>query len=302
MKQFLKKIIKYVLAFSLIVVGSVICNKIFINAAGLLKLKNEVNTIVLGASRTVYSVNDHMLTQTTNISANADALFYSYIKLRTLHSNNPNLKRIIVCLGSRNLSDEIDTRWLTSPSHLESRLPQYIHFYTNKEYYKTWEYNKASLIHGIMRSPLYTLKMIKKLVQSRNLDIRILNIGGFKVDNRNILTKEIKSLNENTEAKMYNISVLEANNLKDIYDYCKNKNLELIFLDTPIHSALQNSTHTMDAETYFNNFINENYSDIPYYDYSRMKLDDSCFNDLVHLSYKGALLFTEKLIDEGVVQ
>jgi hypothetical protein len=54
-----------------------------------------------------------------------------------------------------------------------------------------------------------------------------------------------------------------------------------------------NKTINLADKELLSNFYSENLSKYTYLDYSNLEMPDDCFSDLVHLSFKGSILFTD---------
>ncbi len=292
MKKFLRRILLYVLLLFSILGIFFLINGIIIDTNNFLKIEESKNILVIGASRTANAINDKYLEGSINLSGAGDPLFYSLIKLRLIKDNNPNIDTIILSLDNRTLDSKI-AKHFYRPVSLESKLPNYYNLLSFNDLRLLNDINKYSTFKTLFFIPKYTLKLFKNLILKPNN--KNLNIGGY-VEVKHIINQNvIDSFIKRDSIKKYQLSNFEIENLNRIVEYCDLNNIELIFINPPIHPIMYNSLEYQEGKLIFEKFLTKNLPNITCLDFSNDFLPDSCYADLIHLNKNGSEIFTKKL-------
>jgi len=272
------------------------------NHIGFLKIPNNVtqnkNILVLGDSNTECAINDSIFASAVNKSASADSYFYSYLKLKHIVQNNPNIDTIVLGFAPHNI---FDNGWLLDDSHINSHL---------KLYFPLMEFSDYSFF--ICNNPkafLSTLPTITKHAYN-NLFNRLLNnftacyYGAYLKLERNKL-QEVKALFKEGKPlpffdlpNNFSISEPETLYLNKIISFCSSNHLKLYFINTPKRFELLKYQKYGTKEFY--EFYNKTYSHIDFIDCSNLTLQDKNYGDFVHLNSNGANLFSSILHKEGL--
>lgn len=293
MKYFLKKLFLYVLLLISFIGLFFIINEILITKNELLTIESQKNKLIIGASRTANAINDKYLEGSLNLSGAGDPLFYSFIKIRTFKKNNPNIDTIILSLDNRTLNSKNVNRFYR-PVSLESKLPNYFNLLSTDDFKQVFNINMYSTFKATLFIPKYTLKLIRNIILKPNNN-KNLNIGGY-IEVKHVVNQDvIDNFKLNDNFKKYNLSEIEIETLKRIVDFCKLNNIELIFINPPMHPVMYNSMEYQEGKVIFDNFLIANYPNHTYLDFSNHFLPESCYADLIHLNKSGAEIFTKKL-------
>lgn len=244
----------------------------------------EATTLVLGNSRVQYGVDDSLMPGTWNSAVNADNYNVIYWRLKMLHQRNPQLQRVMV------ICDQ------TQVYNYFKNIPDKVHpYYWDVMTLEDW----CGLVahdSGILLNPLHYLKILlplKSLVST--ITYQDLGIGGYTRLERDKLSEDQALKDCDTPRKSapqihaYNVSYL-----RKIYDYCQKHHLELIFFNMPSFPT----QGIIEGNQYLHQFVEENYPDVPFYDYELLQLPDSCYGDASHLNYRGAKIISEKIAEE----
>lgn len=301
MKKFIKKLTFYGILLISVVVICVIINKIIISKNDLLSIDTHKKILILGASRTECAINDNLTLDAYNLSAAGDPLFYSYIKLKELKRINPSIEKIILSLDNRTLDSVMVTRFYR-PVSLESKLPKFLQYMTLNDWEILYELNFYSVLKAAFMVPQYTARLIKRNIFKKYNKKYQLQIGGFKKINHKMNKDVLKSKNSVDNNSNYKMSSFEVENLFKIVNYCKENDLELIFINPPLHELMSKSQHYQYGRIEFKKFYDINFSNYLYLDYSDFYLPDESYSDLVHLNFNGANIFTEKLIKDSILK
>ena len=130
--------------------------------------------------------------------------------------------------------------------------------------------------------------MVKSFIYK---DYRRLLLGKYAAVKRDDI-KEALTWRLNTREIQY--SNIQMKYFFKVIEYCKEKNLNLVFITTPLH-PLYVKKKIAEKNT-LDNFISKNLSGYKYLDYSKFQfIDDTHFADLWHLNYKGSKLFSQAI-------
>ncbi|MCK0132629.1 hypothetical protein MWU59_14065 [Flavobacteriaceae bacterium F08102] len=288
MKKFLYKVI----GMSLLTIGvlglSTFINYMLSNYDDSLRMKKNINTLILGDSHTKYALNDNILNDTYNLSQNADSYFDSYLKLKQVDKINPQLDTVFLSFSQHNIHKCIENRWLLNPAHLRDRLKLYTPFLGAEECLFLLEKRPEEFITGLFNQIQYPINFL-----FNNDDL----FGGYDELEHNILKQEIENQKKNgirQEYKSFNDAPLELKYLKKIVKYCNENNITLILINPPLHKSLQNKQDGLYK------FYKKNFSNIPFLDFSKIAMKDSCFGDMVHLNPSGSKYFSKLIKQEDL--
>lgn len=244
----------------------------------------EATILVLGNSRVQYGVDDSLVPETWNSAVNADNYNVMYWRLQMLHIRNPQLKKVMI------LCDQAEV------FHYFKGVPDKVHpYYWDVMTLEDW-WGLVAHDSGILLNPLHYLKILlplKSLVSP--ISYQDLGIGGYTRLERDKLSED-QALKDR-EASRKSVPQIHAYNvsyLRKIYDYCQEQSLQLIFFNMPSYPTQA----IIEGNKYLHQFVDENYPDVPFYDYELMQLPDSCYGDASHLNYRGARIISEKIAEE----
>lgn len=243
--------------------------------------KNEqATTLVLGNSRVQYGFDDSLIPGTWNSAVNADNYNVIYWRLKMLHQRNPQLKQIMV------ICDQ------TQVYNYFKGIPDKIHpYYWDVMTPEDW-WGLITHDSGILLNPLHYLKIIMPLKSLfKPIPYQDLGIGGYTRLERDKLNEDLERNKNNTlqtppHYNEYNISYLQK-----IVSYCSGNKLQLIFFNMPSYPTKA----IVEGNKHLQNFVKDNYPDIPFMDYELMELPDSCYGDISHLNYRGAKIISQKI-------
>ena len=242
----------------------------------------EAKTLVLGNSRVQYGFDDSLVPGTWNSALNADNYNVIYWRLKMLHQRNPQLQKVMV------ICDQ------TQVYNYFTGIPDKVHpYYWDVMSLEDWW---GLVVHdsGILLNPLHYLKILyplKSLVSP--ISYQDLGIGGYTRLERDKLSEDLAL--KDVDAPLKSIPQIHAYNvfyLRKIYNYCQEHHLELIFFNMPSYPTQA----IIEGNQYLHRFVEENYPDVPFYDYELMQLPDSCYGDASHLNYRGARVVSERFL------
>lgn len=287
MRLFLYKIAFMVLSIFILLVGILIIDRALLNHSNVFVFDRHIHSLILGDSRTKYDLNDKILKNTCNLSNDADSYFYSYLKLKAIVKKNPQITTLILSFSQHNIQKIIEQRWLLNDTHINQRLKIYYVMMDKNDFLFLLIQKPKELFTNLFPQILYPIKLFK------GRDI----YGGFSDMDHNNLKKDIDTYLKKIQGNedKFTESLIERKYLEKIKDYCKNNKIRLILINTPLHKTLNTKQDNLYA------YYKKYFSDIPFLDFGKLALPDSCFSDLVHLSPTGSNYFSHYLEDKGVI-
>ena len=149
-----------------------------------------------------------------------------------------------------------------------------------------------AVFQGILEMPKYSIKLLfKGGIKDRDL-------GKFQYSTRNKLEESIERFKNNTDKRALKYSKFEKESFSNIVDFCRNNDIALLLISTPIHEVYLNDKEKKKEFELLYNFYEANLADVPFLDYSFFNLHDSDYQDMNHLNHNGAKKFTEQLVND----
>ena len=298
MKKFIVKLVLFISIFILVYVSLSYYTKITINKKFNYKLNNSVTTIVLGHSQPECGINDRKMNNLKNLSQGGEAYFYTYLKLKKVTQENPNVKNIVLSFSNNQVKKQMDD-WTFGKKNMPN-------FYTKYNFLMQWndisflfKNNFKTYLNSENKSLVNNLKVLKTHNKSIYDDR---NWGGYLALNRNKVDSLLhhKFLDKLKKKPNLEISNVNLNYLDLIINYCKQKNLNLYLIRLPI----QKDYFKIDNEVQFQKIRKSIYKTIPYLDFHNFPLKNNEFGDFDHLNSKGALkfsIFLNTLFENGLL-
>lgn len=288
MRKFINNCFKFLGIFLFVCLGSLLFNSFLINRYGY-EINKDKNILILGDSHTEYAINDGIFKRSVNLSHSADSYFYSYLKIRKLKPENPQLDTLLLALSNHNLLIEYEDRWIFNTKHIKSKFRIYTDLMDFSDFMVLFRSNPSAVIQGFLESPKYSVKLLF------NKGLKDRDLGRFQPSERNSLQKDIEHFkNNNKKQRALEYSGVEMKYLFKIVDFCKENDIELIFISTPIHSLYVDSKQKEFDKLY--SFYDKNLSQHKHLDFSRLNMPDKYFQDMDHLNHEGANFFTTHLM------
>ena len=255
------------------------------------KLDKKINKLIVGDSHTAYSIDDKILTNSINLSKSADNYLYSYAKIRTITQNNPQIDTILLGFAYHNLMNKDFENWFGGQEKYHAYFP----LLTLNELKFLFSINPKHFINSNLYLSGGMLDIVEKIILGKN---PINNLGRYRKTHENKLNIGIDRLKKNKTDNKISADFLEYDKeyLIKISNYCKQNNLTLILISTPIHSTLE-STFTYEKDDYYE-FYQSNLSQNKLLNFSKTYIENVGFRDCDHLNYTGAVVFSQILKNE----
>ncbi len=267
--------------------------------------------LLIGASQTAYGVNDSFVHNIYNLSSPGDAFVYTYFKLRKVLPLNPQIKTVVLSVSEQLITKRLADLWLRNENFVNIKSLSYFHLVDLKQLGFSFVHNPEQVIKDFVSIPKAKSGLCVDILKHKNVTIQDLQLGGYEVEKANIValknrrtqTEETPAAKKNRQdiADMYAadpmpVSDWQIEYLRKIVDFCKERNVKIIFLRTPEHPTWEAKN-----EKIFMDLLHNDFSTVPFIDCRNMPFPDTCFTDLVHINYYAAKPFAdsvERLIQE----
>lgn len=292
MKTFIKKVSFFGTLIILISSVLLLLNYYLIDSNEF-SIDSNKEILILGDSNSKRAVNDSIFNKAFNFSGSADSYYYSYLKLSKVIETNKQINTVFLSFSPHNI---IDNGWLFNEDDMITRFPKYYPLMNFSDFSFLYKQRRPVLFASINRVFRNTPgTVLSKIGGSKITE----NYGGYEFVTGNNLKLVLSKFNKEEDIPHFNlpnvfkISLQEMFYLRKIVTLCKDKSLKLILMNPPKRKELLTHKRYFVAE--FNNFYDCELNNIPFLDFSNFVLPDECYNDLVHLNYKGAKIFSTLL-------
>ncbi len=295
MSKFIRNATLFALVYMFAISASMFITRFLILHSEVFKLPQNVTTIALGDSQMECSLDDSLLPDVVNFAHSADSYFYSYKKLTKFIEMNPQLSTVILSCGMGSFGSNVDHRWLFESSHFLLRFPHYWMLWSPAEVRMFAKSNSSDMLLGALRSPRFMITVIRH-AYSEVISARSLRYGMF-------VRLGVSKLNEAmqryqpSDADLRFTGTMQTEYFDRIVSLCQQKGIQLYLATPPIHSFYANQPQSIHRRKATRSFLTSTYPATPWFDSSEQAIPDSCFRDLMHLTSKGAALYTSALRD-----
>ena len=279
MKKFLKHVFIFSAFIALFFIGTFFALKNYPVNQNIYSLPENINTLFIGDSHVECAVNDELLTTAINYAESGDNYFYTFIKLRKLIENNPEVKTVFLSYSYFNIL-EYQNKWYYDDKYINFKVSKYLMEMSNEELIKSFTLNPKEFIASI---PTYIKHNALRIVKNKKLPD--LEWGGYK-SLQNIRRKDM----EFTFVDNGNYSALQIHYLSEIYNYCSENNIKLNLIATPIFKWEKQVS--LEAKNKYYSLSKQNFINARLLDYTDVVMPDTMFADNEHLNKYGAELFT----------
>jgi hypothetical protein len=290
MRTFIKKILAFVALPLILAIPVLVWFSMWISQlSSEYHVDPNVKSIFIGDSHIQNAINDAQLPASINLASNSESFYFSYYKLLMLLRSNPSVENVYLGFSYHSLSDYYDD--FISGEYSAVTAPKYFFLLPPSEQLKMVYWNSHKL-------PSFTKSIVKEGFKKLNKPNYHPFFGGY-VNEFPISSAVDSSMNKRlnfqyfTDGKLNGFSETNTEYLLKIVDLCKEKNINLYALNTPLYEYY----HTRVPEAFKENLrsaIEEN--QINYIDYSDLLKERSYFiPDGDHVSVSGAVAVCTEL-------
>ena len=274
---------------------------IYIYRLNNIKLGNNINTLILGDSQTQTAINDSITENAVNYSHNSEHFLLTYNVLKLVATNNPQIKNVILGCSFHSIS-AFNERYLFGEKNkpdVFTKLfyPRYFTMLENDSKLFLIENN----LPGVLKSlQMIILDMITSFTNNYKKYQDYPFVGRYypgrtRIFNDSLINESIvwHFYSDSTAFRLEDFSDLQEEYLKKIITFCKDNNIKLILLNTPVHEDYYTQIPEKFMKEYYSLMKDLEDSDkVILFDYYNYKLPDEYFGDGNHLNRQGATVFT----------
>ena len=250
----------------------------------------DKNSMFIGDSHLQNGINDELITDGINFSQNGESYYFSYQKLKKIIALNKQLKTVYLGFSYHNLSSYYD----------DYVFGKYNKEITSRYFFILPASEKVKFIKcNLSDEMLYFKNIFEKGIVNvlRKKDkysfFGYYQNGFYNVESRKKSMDKRIQLQFFNETKIANFSEVNIIYLKKIIVLCKEKNIDLIVLNTPLDPYYKNNIPQQYIDKY--NQIIETQK-LRVVDFHNLKFQKNDFiKDGDHLSVKGSLLISKFL-------
>lgn len=259
------------------------------------KLDSNPKYIVVGHSHPECAFNDSLIFDFQNISQSGESYFYNYLKTKKIIEQNPSIKVVFIEYTNNQINETMNN-WIWGTKYMNRGYTKYSPFMSLTDKRMLFYNNHSDYLNSYSLSVKNNLERVFKNDYSYSK-----KIGGYRDLKRdktdslvaNKVPYKIKSITNISEANLFYLSSL--------IEFCKEKELDVILIRSPLHKYYSGYLN----EIKYKEILNKKYSNIDYIDFSNFPLTNSEFGDLEHLNHKGAKVFSiwfDKLLKDDLLE
>lgn len=246
----------------------------------------SINILAVGDSHIQETVNDSLVCNLQNVAYSSESFIYSFYKIKTLTKNNPNIDTILLGVSYHSFTDYFDE--IT-----------YLHYVLGRYFYILPIEAQIKLIGEVENPASFIFKSV--LNESENLITKSEknNWLGWYENYATSVTINEKSIKDRIRIQYYltekvrGFSSGSIHYFNTIVKYCRENNLALIILNTPMHRSYKEKVPQKFIDKFYS-VIKEN--NVELIEFDGLKLtNDYYLPDGDHVNGKGAVLATKYL-------
>ena len=278
--------------FILLIISIIVISLVFLFAttfkAKTFKVDETVEEIFVGDSHVRYAVDDSLLINSLNMGNSSESTYFSYYKLRQILKSNPNITTIYLGFSYHNISGYYDQ--YTFGRYSREIASKYFFILPIEEQLQVLMWNLKKLPHF----KLSLLKSGVKIWMNKDTFQGSSNNPYNNVSAQETIMDERLNFQYYIDGKINSFSNLNLTYFDKIVSLCQNEKVELIVLNTPLHSYYQTKVPEEFINKY-NSIVSS--KDIQVLDLSLLDLPDYCFQpDGDLLSKEGSIETTKEII------
>lgn len=281
MKIFLKKILLIItlLTAPIVLIVAYLTYKVEYD----INIDQKTSNLFIGDSHIKFAICDSIIPNSKNMGRLSESLHYNYFKINAILKDNPGIKHIYLGVGYHSISSYIDDFIQRKESAVLAS--DYYYLVPTKE--------KISSFYWYKNNSTVFLKRIitnglQQLLTSNPPNL----IGNFSNPYKESSSNQ-KSMDKRFQTQFVKNNSLRSFSKKNIHYFkkivnlCKEKEVNLTIVNTPVHHYLLQKT-PQEYKKKLNDLIKTNKLD--YIDLSDLELTDECFiPDGDHVSWQGAI-------------
>lgn len=241
--------------------------------------------LVVGDSQTQADINDSICGSVQNVSLAHDGYFTMYKRIQLYVEANPQIKTVVLALTPHTVSPVKD-EFYHNFGYIEESVKHYLPYFGLSDWWLLLKNDATDVVSALVTPIKYYLTPSQE---------RIKEMGFYDSADYSHLEDDIKDgairlIPDSMEVTYGNTITLDF--LHMIVDYCEERNLKLIGVNTPVLHGLK----YFDMDNY-NKLMSTDFKDIEVWNDMDMEFPDSCRRDVNHLNKWGAEIYSNRIKD-----
>ena len=293
MKKFLYRLGLFALIMTSFIVGIVMVSDYIMKErrTSLLKLSNNTDVVFAGNSTVECAVDDKLIAGSINIAQSGEAYLYSYAKIKALIEVNEQIKTVFLGFSYADLLMDKEESWLRSDEFIVEKVQYYNYLLGTTERNLLIRNNPKAYFKGLTKSVFNNIVSLLISFVQDSTNNKLTNFGGYKFLVRDKL--DVDPEGDLKDEVSFDKSFQQEKYLKMISKLCREHSIKLVLFNTPKHRSYYEDVNEDILKIWYdarNSLARDSLLDLATYE-----LPDSCFGDLSHLNYRGAILFSKYL-------
>ena len=261
-------------------------------------LAPDANCIILGHSHPECAFNDSLIDHFQNVAQSAESYFYTYLKLKNLLKNNPQVKTVFVEYTNNQITMEMNL-WTWGDKYLDNQFPKYAAVMQSDDLKLLLQHNANSVFKSL---PVAVKKNLVFLLGNYRNYIKYNTWGGYlylEKQNKNFIEKEIEKIGV-ASASSSATSWVNIEYLQKIIHLCKINKVAILLVRSPLNPLYEGTKNEME----YQKILHEKFAGTPLLDFKDFPLPSNAFADEEHLNHRGAKIFSvyfNHLMSEGLL-
>jgi hypothetical protein len=296
MKKVLLKIGLFISCVLVIIIVGMASLYYTIDSGNYYKLNKKYDNLIFGHSHTECAFNDSLINKTLNLSNSGENMFYTYFKIKKIVENN-KVKNVFVSFTNNYIEYSSDTVEIWKERYLDKWYTKYGAYMNYEDVSILLKNNPRGLLNV---QSITAKKYLTFLIRNKKSIITDLTWGAFRYSKRAKLDSLLKTKPVQDKMTSFRYSEYGLQYLDKIIKLCKENNVNVYLLRSPVHSSWDRSN-----EVYFQKLVHGRYSQIPFLDFCNYSLPTTYYGDRSHLNYKGARVFSvffNDLLENGLLK
>lgn len=279
--------------FSIIPLALVLlCLLVYKTQVNNLNINKSINILILGDSHTQTGLDDSLIANSINISQSSEHFLYTYGVLKQLIKNNKHIKTIILGVSFHSFSSSYD-ELIKNEKQTKLMYPKYFTI-LDKEIKKDIATPGLNQVFNIYKKSINPQQLLLNFESLFNYPF----IGSYYKSqasnlNDSMINVTVKRHFYSNGGKEQEIAMSQIKYLQKIMEFCNDKNLKLIIINTPINSQYFKKIPTKFIDNYYVRIYNLNNTE--FFDFHSLSFPRDNYGDGDHLNSKGAKIFTSIL-------
>ncbi len=248
------------------------------------KIPQNANVLVLGNSHPECAIDESLMPNAYNLAQSGSGYFYDYLKAKQILKANSQVDTLIIGYSYGDISGNMDL-WFTDSKRIKFKIRNHFFLFSFEDYVSLFKGNPIGTLVNTPQTIYHNLKVIRLGLRS---------FGGYKHLTRNGVKDEIESLESKDKVELNQAtSNYQKKYLLKVYNLCKENNVQLVLLATPMHKV------KIKKQQYLKNnycqFAKEKMPKAILIDHTNFAIPELEYADMAHLNNKGARRYSSFL-------